>query len=620
MNDLIRTIQEMASKQVLETVDKEIFQEITKLNSVSEETELDEAVKELNKRDFETLKPGLDAIKSLLKKIYEQENWETSFKTVEKLLGNSYFDLGQVYSLSGKKHRLADSYSPEHAILAKAYLEGRLPEEYVTPEIKEAAEVLAEATSPKFNKEKETITFVNDAEARAAEKAFKAKKIAVKLSGKKASFINTAEYKQAVSIINDAAADLKKKIFGEDISEAKLYTKLDGWKKALPADAVVVTLDHPDSGEVIHVAFPAGTKNPKATMKLSKNEIGRFVGTLGAITEETDDDWTEYDEEVFEEDNRQIDALVAQGLSEDEAIDIVLGQIEVEDDIDEESEELDEKRMSSQAKRKAAIYRKKNKIKLKKYRKKRAKRLKSGAIRVKASKSRQIKRARKKPGITSSVDHGDTTALTEEVIVEDFASAMAKIGKFATNVKIASKNLVRGKVLLPDDIEDLQDTAIKIARMTVDINSNGGAFTSKHNKIFSEVMTTLKRLSKAPVRADKQDYVESAQPEVDILLEAIDDGIINLANAIISEAKGFDVEKEIAGFEKVMSMKKFKTKRSGNIVTITSGEAKGISYEFSPEKIEGKTAKGKVWTSATAKATGSGQGEDMAKELAYTYK
>ena len=66
--------------------------------------------------------------------------------------------------------------------------------------VKESTE-LEEATfyKPKANRESETITFVNDAEAKQAQELFTSMKLKVKRSGKRISFINTAEFKSAKS-------------------------------------------------------------------------------------------------------------------------------------------------------------------------------------------------------------------------------------------------------------------------------------------------------------------------------------------------------------------------------------------------------------------------------------
>lgn len=70
---------------------------------------------------------------------------------------------------------------------------------------------LEEATfyKPKVNRESETITFVNDAEAKQAEKLFTSMKLKVKRSGKRISFINTAEFKSAKSKVMAESTDLE---------------------------------------------------------------------------------------------------------------------------------------------------------------------------------------------------------------------------------------------------------------------------------------------------------------------------------------------------------------------------------------------------------------------------
>lgn len=63
-------------------------------------------------------------------------------------------------------------------------------------------EVLSEYYQPKVNGEKETITFVNDAEVKKATAQLKAKGITPKIVfGKTLKFLNTAEFKKAKSII-----------------------------------------------------------------------------------------------------------------------------------------------------------------------------------------------------------------------------------------------------------------------------------------------------------------------------------------------------------------------------------------------------------------------------------
>ena len=59
------------------------------------------------------------------------------------------------------------------------------------------------------NRESETITFVNDAEAKQAEKLFTSMKLKVKRSGKRISFINTAEFKSAKSKVMAESVDLE---------------------------------------------------------------------------------------------------------------------------------------------------------------------------------------------------------------------------------------------------------------------------------------------------------------------------------------------------------------------------------------------------------------------------
>jgi hypothetical protein len=54
---------------------------------------------------------------------------------------------------------------------------------------------------PKINKEKETITFVNDAEVKQALAQLKKKKINAKRSGKTLKFVNTNDFKKAQKII-----------------------------------------------------------------------------------------------------------------------------------------------------------------------------------------------------------------------------------------------------------------------------------------------------------------------------------------------------------------------------------------------------------------------------------
>ena len=73
---------------------------------------------------------------------------------------------------------------------------------------------LDEATfyKPKVNAESETITFVNDAEAKQAEKLFTSMKLKVQRSGKQISFINTAEFKSAKSKVMDESVELDEAI------------------------------------------------------------------------------------------------------------------------------------------------------------------------------------------------------------------------------------------------------------------------------------------------------------------------------------------------------------------------------------------------------------------------
>jgi hypothetical protein len=62
---------------------------------------------------------------------------------------------------------------------------------------------LKEYYQPKINKEKETITFVNDAEVKKATSQLKSKGIHAKVVfGKTLRFQNTAEFKKAVGIIS----------------------------------------------------------------------------------------------------------------------------------------------------------------------------------------------------------------------------------------------------------------------------------------------------------------------------------------------------------------------------------------------------------------------------------
>lgn len=55
--------------------------------------------------------------------------------------------------------------------------------------------------SPKVNREKESITFVNDAEVKQAKTRLANKKINAKVTGKTLKFVNTAEFKKAKSML-----------------------------------------------------------------------------------------------------------------------------------------------------------------------------------------------------------------------------------------------------------------------------------------------------------------------------------------------------------------------------------------------------------------------------------
>ena len=62
-------------------------------------------------------------------------------------------------------------------------------------------EVVREYYEPKVNKEKETITFVNDAEVKRAVAQLKKKKIDAEKVGKTLKFINTHAFKEAQKIL-----------------------------------------------------------------------------------------------------------------------------------------------------------------------------------------------------------------------------------------------------------------------------------------------------------------------------------------------------------------------------------------------------------------------------------
>ena len=65
-------------------------------------------------------------------------------------------------------------------------------------------EEITEYYKPKINKEKETITFVNDADTKKMLKQLKAKNINAKSSGKTIRFINTNDFKKAQSMLSEA--------------------------------------------------------------------------------------------------------------------------------------------------------------------------------------------------------------------------------------------------------------------------------------------------------------------------------------------------------------------------------------------------------------------------------
>jgi dephospho-CoA kinase/uncharacterized protein YoaH (UPF0181 family) len=289
---------------------------------------------------------------------------------------------------------------------------------------------------------------------------------------------------------------------------------------------------------------------------------------------ELEEDWTQYDEDVFAEELEMIEELIEQGLSEEESIDLVTSQISEEVDSDEEDddddedyedgyddgykdgyedaeeeedddEEIDEKRMSQAAKRKAAIYRKKNKVKLARYRKIRARKLKSGSIKVKKSKSRAIKKARRKPGISEGLE-------------ENFATALANVGRFikkdVQRTAVDIRNLRRAKQMHPDDVSELEDTAIKVARLTVDLRNTGGIFTKRHARVFSDIIKKVKQLAKSPTKVEKEKYAESTDLDC---LNVLTNSIIEMSESIVSFEEDYDMLSEPAvsqSQQKLMAM------------------------------------------------------------------
>jgi len=139
--------------------------------------------------------------------------------------------------------------------------------------------------------------------------------------------------------------------------------------------------------------------------------------------------------------------LKASGMSQEEILKIInslklknfsvskkdFAQLDKNESVEET--ELDEKKMSASAKRDAAIYRKKNKLKLKKYAAKRNKKLKAGTLKVNKAKSRQIKKARAKSGISDDVNVGIEEAVVKTQYDSQYNDLIKKISQLPWSEK-----------------------------------------------------------------------------------------------------------------------------------------------------------------------------------------
>ena len=160
----------------------------------------------INKLKVPKSKQGLLAIEPAYNESTDLEEGTIILKThsamaaerLKKKLTNKFFSSRDQFIVKG-----SDLHIPDESHIVR--LAKKQPEIKESTDLEEARKAFV-ATA---NRESETITFVNDAEAKQAQELFTSMKLKVKRSGKRISFINTAEFKSAKSKVMAESSDLE---------------------------------------------------------------------------------------------------------------------------------------------------------------------------------------------------------------------------------------------------------------------------------------------------------------------------------------------------------------------------------------------------------------------------